>query len=83
MRMLTRYVHSAMRRAQYEILEDDRSYFGRVPDLQGAWAKAGTIEECRAELQEVVEEWILLGLKRNDPLPVLDGVALNVTAEAA
>jgi predicted RNase H-like HicB family nuclease len=78
--VLTKYIQAAMRRAKYEILEDDGSFYGHAPDLPGAWANADSLEECREELQEVVEEWIMLGIARHDPLPVVDGIDLNVTA---
>jgi predicted RNase H-like HicB family nuclease len=79
--VLTKYIQSAMRRAKYEILEDDGSFYGHAPDLPGAWANADTLEGCREELQEVVEGWIMLGIAHHDPLPVIDGIELNVTAD--
>ena len=42
------------------------------------WAQAGTLEACREELQKVLEEWIILGLKMGHPIPSIDGVALTV-----
>lgn len=75
--MLTDYVHAAMRKARYEILDDDGSYYGEIPGFQGVWANAGTLEACRAELQEVLEDWILIGLRLGHPLPVAEGIDLN------
>ena len=74
--MLTSYVQGAMRRAKYEILKDDKSFYGRVPGFRGVWANAATHEECREELQEVLEEWLLFHISRNMPVPVVDGVDL-------
>jgi predicted RNase H-like HicB family nuclease len=68
--MLTRYIQEAMSRARYRFL-DDGTYFGEVPGLEGVWANARSLERCRAELQEVVEEWLLLKLRENDPIPKL------------
>ena len=65
-----------MRRAKYEILPDDGTYYGEIPGFHGVWANADTLEECREELQEVLEEWIVLGLRLGHPLPVVDGLAL-------
>ena len=78
--MFAEYLQAAMRRAEFEILEDDGSYYGHIPDLPGAWANAPTLEECRRELAEVAEEWILLGIADHDPLPVIDGIQLVVPA---
>lgn len=76
--MLTRYIRSAMRRARYEILPDDGSYYGEIPGFQGVYANADALEDCRDELEEVLEEWLLLGVSRNLDLPVVDGIALRI-----
>jgi len=71
-----------MKRAEFEVLEDDGSVFGRIPEFRGAWANAPTHEECRVELEEVIEEWILISIADHDTLPVLDGIDLNVLVRA-
>ena len=81
--MLTDYIQAAMRKAHYEILTDGEGYFGSIIGLQGVWANADTLEACRKELQEVLEEWIILGLKMGTFIPVLDGIELNIKREAA
>ena len=45
---------------------------------QGVWAQADTLEACREELREVLEEWIILGLKVGHPLPSIDGITLTI-----
>ena len=74
--LLAEYVEVAMRDFVYEMLEDDGSYFGTVPGFRGAWANADTLEECRKELAEVLEGWIILGIKRGHPIPVLPSIDL-------
>ena len=74
--LLAEYIEIAMRDAVYEVLEDDGSYFGTVPGFQGAWANADTTEECRKELAEVLEDWILLGIKLGHEIPVLPSIDL-------
>ena len=81
--MLTNYIQAAMRKAHYEILSDEEGYFGKIPDLQGVWANADTPEACREELREVLEEWILIGLKMGHSIPQIDGIELNVKEDAA
>lgn len=76
--MLSKYLDSALRRARYEILEDDSRFYGEIPDCQGVYAVATTLEECRDELGEVLEEWVLFRVSRNLPLPILDGIELVV-----
>jgi predicted RNase H-like HicB family nuclease len=80
--MLTEYIRAAMRRAKYEILSDD-TFYGEIPGLQGVYANAKTLEACREELQEVLEGWIILGLRLGHTLPGIDGIELVIQQEAA
>ncbi len=76
--MLLEYIQAAMERAEYEILPDDGSYYGRIPGFKGLWANARTLEECRRELQGTLEDWLLLGIRFGDRLPVVNGIRLKV-----
>ena len=76
--MLTAYIAAALRKAHYELLPDDGGYIGTIQGLDGVWAQAANLEECRDELQEVLEEWIILGLRMGHPIPAIDGIALTV-----
>lgn len=60
--MLTNYIRAAMRNAHYELLED-ATFYGEIPDFAGVFANADTLELCREQLQEVLEGWIVLGLR--------------------
>jgi predicted RNase H-like HicB family nuclease len=73
--MLTEYIHAAMHRAKYEILSDG-TFYGEIPGFQGVYANTDTLEECRDELQEVLEGWIILGLQLGHSLPVVEGIDL-------
>jgi len=76
--MLTEYIHAAMKRAKYEILLDDNTFYGEIPGFDGVYANAGTLEVCRDELEEVLEEWIFFRISRNLPLPRVEGVELRI-----
>ena len=76
--MLTQYIYSALTRAKYEILSDDGTYYGEIPGFDGVYANADTLEGCREELEEVLEEWILFRVSRNLPLPTLEGLTLEI-----
>ena len=76
--MLTDYIRAAMHRAKYEILLDDGFFYGEIPGFDGVYANASTLEICRDELEEVLEEWILLRVSKNLPLPVVDGIELTI-----
>ena len=71
--MLTSYVQAAMRKARYDILEDG-TFYGEIPGFSGVFANAETLEACRQQLQEELEDWIVLGLRLGHELPVVDGL---------
>jgi predicted RNase H-like HicB family nuclease len=76
--MLIEYLQAALRHARYEILKDDGTYYGEIPECSGVYANAATLEVCREELQEVLEEWVLFRVHRNLSLPVIDGIELTI-----
>ena len=73
--MLTAYISAAMDRARYKII-DDRTYFGEIPSLRGVWANAKTLEGCREELQEVLEDWLVVKLRDGDDIPRIGRIRL-------
>lgn len=75
--MITQYIQAAMRKAKYEILEGNEGFYGEIPGFQGVWANASTLEGCREELAEVLEEWLLFHLADNTPLPKISGIDLQ------
>ena len=80
--MLTKYTQAAMRHAKHEILDDNGSFYGEISMCNGVFANASTLEECREQLEEVLEEWILLRVYKNLPLPVVDGIELTINEVA-
>lgn len=76
--MLTNYIRAAMHRAKYEILSDDGTFYGEIPGFDGVYANANTLEACREELEEVLEEWILFRISKNLPLPKVNGIELSI-----
>jgi predicted RNase H-like HicB family nuclease len=74
--MLTDYIRAAMRHAHYEIISDRKPFYGSIPECPSVWATGETLEICREELQSVLEDWIVLGLRLGHPIPVIDGIAV-------
>jgi predicted RNase H-like HicB family nuclease len=74
--MLTEYIAAAMKKAEYELMEDG-TYFGRIRGFKGVWGNAKTRRECARELQETLEGWIVLGIEEHARLPVVAGISLN------
>jgi predicted RNase H-like HicB family nuclease len=79
--MFAEYIQAAMERATYEIIDDPEPFYGEVPELQGVWATGKTLEDCRKELQSVIEGWIALKLRLGHPIPPIGGHAIIVSAE--
>lgn len=79
--MLREYLDKALESARYEVMEDGR-YWGEIPIMPGVWAEGETIEQCRRELLEVAEDWVLVGIYHHDPLPVIADIDPNIKAEA-
>lgn len=76
--MLRAYVRGAMHLARYEILEEDRTYYGEIPGFEGVYANEDSLESCREELEEVLEEWVLFRVSRNLQVPEVNGITLQV-----
>jgi predicted RNase H-like HicB family nuclease len=80
--MLIEYIQKGLEKAQYKVL-DDGTWFAEIPGFEGVWANARTVEECRRELQEVLEEWLVLKIRDRDPIPELEGIEIIVKEEVA
>ncbi len=66
--MLTDFIQKKLQVAKYKILED-RTYFGEITGMRGIWANTKTLETCRKELQEVLEDWLVLSIKSDKKIP--------------
>ena len=75
--MLSQYMSRALERATYKQL-DDRTWFAEIPGFTGVWANAPTVETCRRELLAVLEEWLLLKLRDQDPIPAVEGIEIKI-----
>jgi len=67
--MLSKYIQATMRRAKYEILTDDKTFYGEIPGFEGVYSNSTTLEACRQELEEVLEEWVLFRISPGPLLP--------------
>ncbi len=76
--MLLAYIQTAMHHAHYEMLDEGEGFYGEIPPCQGVFANAPTLEGCRDQLAEVLEDWVLLRIARNLALPVIDGAEIRL-----
>ena len=66
--MITEFINKKLKEAKYKILRDGQ-YFAEIPGLKGVWASAKNLEDCRKELQEVLEDWLLLKVRDKEKIP--------------
>jgi predicted RNase H-like HicB family nuclease len=69
--MITEYINEALKRAKFELINDDEPYYGEVTELRGVWATGRTLEECRHNLVEVIDGWLVVRLRKGLPIPPL------------
>ncbi len=69
---MTQYIQAALENARYEIIDDEKPYYGEVPKLDGVWGSGNTLEECRQNLEEVIDEWVLVRLTKGLSIPQID-----------
>jgi len=79
--MFVEYTRKALEKAEYKKLENG-TWFAEISGFEGVWANGNTVEECRNELLEVLEEWLILKLRDNDAIPEVEGADLNMKAVA-
>lgn len=77
--MLIEYIQAALAEAQYKELED-QTWFAELPHFKGVWANGKTVEDCRKELVEVLEEWLVLKLRDGDFIPKIHGIQIKIKA---
>ena len=81
--MLLQYIQTALECAHYEIIEDEEPFYGAVPPLAGVWATGKTLEECRRNLAEAIEDWVLFSIAKGLPIPALGQVAIHLPEKVA
>jgi len=81
--MISSYIEEAMKYAHYELVEDEEPYYGEIPLLPGVWATGKTLEECRANLKEVLEGWLVLSLRKGLPIPAIGSVSIDEVEEVS
>ena len=76
--MIAEYIAEALKRATFEVIKNDEPYYAEIPGIQGVWATGKTLAECKEQLKEILDEWLILSFKKNLPIPPLNGIDLNI-----
>jgi predicted RNase H-like HicB family nuclease len=56
--MTTDKLSAALKLATFERIEDIETWYGEIPGARGVWATGKTLQECRSNLREVLEDWM-------------------------
>ena len=80
--MISSYIDRALHRAQYEKV-DDNEFCATVPGLRGVIATGRTLEQCREQLAEVIEEWVLVRVAQGLSVPRIGGMTVEVKLKRA
>jgi predicted RNase H-like HicB family nuclease len=75
--MIIQYIETALAHARYDMINDEEPFYGEVHELPGVWATGKTLEECRRNLVEVIDGWIVVRLRRGLPIPPIDRQAVQ------
>jgi len=75
--VITNYINEALHRARYSVV-DGGVFCATVPGLPGVIATADSLENCRDQLAEVVEEWVLVRVSRGLSVPRLGTARVQV-----
>ena len=79
--MIAEYLTKALKKAHFEIIEDEDPYYGEISELEGVWAVGKSLEECRENLINTIEGWILLRVKKGLAIPPLDDITISIPQE--
>lgn len=75
--MIIEYINAAMKQARYKIIKDDEPYYGEIPSCRGVWATGKTLEQCRENLEDTLEGWIVVRLQHGLTIPTLRGKTIG------
>ncbi len=65
------YISNYLNKAKYELIDDNKKFYAEIKELRGVWATGDTLEECRQNLVNTLEGWLILRLRKNLPVPNL------------
>lgn len=81
--MLSQYIQAAMEQAHYEIIQDEEPYYGEIPGIEGLWATGKNLEECRKNLLDSLEDWLLFSIAKGLPIPAFGPVFIRLPENVA
>ena len=67
--MIADFLTTNLNKADYEIIDGGKRFYGEIKSLRGVWAVGKTLEECRQNLMTTIEGWLIVRLRKNLPIP--------------
>ena len=67
--MLQNYISNYLNKAKYELIDEGKHFYAEIKELRGVWATGKTLEECRQNLTDTLEGWLILRLRKNLSVP--------------
>lgn len=80
--MIVEYLKAALERAKYEIIDDEEPFYAEIDGVDGVWATGKTLEACRRNLSQALEDWVLFSIHRGAALPTMGDVVLELPRKA-
>jgi predicted RNase H-like HicB family nuclease len=81
--MIRDYIEAAMRHAHYELIDQPgEPHYGEIPECRGVLAIGKTLEECRKNLEDALDSWLVVGLRQGLDIPEIDGIRVVDEPEA-
>jgi len=78
--MILEYIQAAMSQAVFERIQDgENRYYAEIPALKGVWATGRTLRECRSQLTEVMEGWLIVRLRKGLRIPPIGMTRLSAS----
>lgn len=62
--MIIEYINEIISKVKFEILEWWEGFYAEIPWCPWVWAQSENLENCRNELEEVLEEWVALKINK-------------------
>lgn len=78
--MIIEYINAALEKARFEKIEDRNLFYAEIPGLKGVWATGNTAADCRRQLAEALEGWIIVRLRKGLAIPKVKGISLKAAA---
>lgn len=66
--MFNQYIKNKLKSIKFKRIEDG-TYVATILGARGVWANAKTKQECKKEIAEVLEEWVLLKVRDRENIP--------------